>query len=70
MPISFSTSALGFSEEAFEFIAPLPVLGLGTSFAITPKLKLNQSIEILYLGFADFLIPRLVFYCYSSFGIV
>ena len=54
MPISFSTSALGFSEEAFEFIAPLPVLGVGTSFAITPKLKLNQSIEILYLEFSTF----------------
>ena len=54
MPISFSTSALGFSEEAFEFIAPLPVLGLGTSFAITPKLRLNQSIEILYLEISTF----------------
>ena len=54
MPISFSTSALGFSEEAFEFIAPLPVLGLGTSFAITHKLKLNQSIEILYLEISTF----------------
>ena len=54
MPISFSTSALGFSEEAFEFIAPLPVLGVGASFAITPKLKFKQSIEILYLKISNF----------------
>ena len=54
MPISFSTSALGFSEEVADFIAPLPVVGLGTSFAITPKLYLIQSIEILYLKIATF----------------
>ena len=54
MPISFSTSALGFSEEAFEFVAPLPVLGVGASFAITPKLKFKQSIEILYLKISNF----------------
>lgn len=54
MPISFSTSALGLSEEVADFIAPLPVLGLGSSFAITPKLYLKQSIEILYLEIATF----------------
>lgn len=54
MPISFSTSALGISEEVAEFIAPLPVLGLGTNFAITPKLFLKQSIEILYLEISNF----------------
>jgi len=54
MPISFSTSALGFSKEAFEFTAPLPLFGLGTSFAITPKFRLNQSIEIFYLEISTF----------------
>jgi len=54
MPISYSTSALGFSKEAFEFIAPLPVLGLGTSFALTPKFRLNQSIEVFYLEISNF----------------
>ena len=54
MPISFSTSALGLSEEVAEFIAPLPVFGLRTNFAISPKLFLKQSIEILYLEISNF----------------
>jgi hypothetical protein len=54
MPISFSTSALGLSEEVADFIAPLPVFGLGANFAITPKLYLKQSIEILYLEISTF----------------
>lgn len=49
MPIDFSTSALGLSEEAVYFVAPLPVLGLQTQFAITPKIYLKQTIEVLYL---------------------
>lgn len=49
MPINFSTSALGLSEEAVYFVAPLPVLGLQTQFAITPKIYLKQTIEVLYL---------------------
>jgi hypothetical protein len=54
MPISFSTSALGLSGEVAEFIAPLPVLGISTKFAITPKLFLKQGIEILYLEISNF----------------
>jgi hypothetical protein len=54
MPISFSTSALGFSGEAAEFVAPLPVIGLGANFAITPKLHLKQTFEVLYLEFSTF----------------
>jgi hypothetical protein len=54
MPISFSTSALGLSEEVADFIAPLPVFGLGANFAITPKLYLKQSFEILYLKISTF----------------
>lgn len=51
MPISFSTSALGLSDESVYFVAPLPVLGLQTDFAITPKIILTQNIEVLYLDF-------------------
>ena len=29
-------------------------MGLGTSFAITPKIRLNQSIEIFYLEISTF----------------
>jgi hypothetical protein len=54
MPIRFSTTALGLSEEVADFIAPLPVLGLGANFAITPKLYLKQSFEILYLKISTF----------------
>lgn len=54
MPMSFSTSAMGFEEEAADFVAPLPVLGLGTDFAIAPKFYLLQSIEILYLKIDTF----------------
>ncbi len=54
LPISFSTSALGLSEEVAEFIAPLPVLGVSSNFAISPKLFLKQSIEVLYLEISSF----------------
>lgn len=54
MPIKFSTSALGLSEEATSFVAPLPVFGLGTNFAITPKLYIKQSVEFLYLKISNF----------------
>ncbi|MBA7549234.1 hypothetical protein ES705_41710 [subsurface metagenome] len=48
MPVTFSTTALGSTGTVTEFTAPLPVLGLRTDFAITPKLLLKQSIHILY----------------------
>jgi len=54
LPISFYTSALGLSEEVAEFIAPLPVLGLSSNFAISPKLFLKQHIDILYLEISGF----------------
>jgi len=53
MPISFSSSALKSSRETASFTAPLPVVGLGTSFAITPKLYLKQSVEVLYLDISN-----------------
>jgi hypothetical protein len=54
LPISFYTSALGLSEEVAEFIAPLPVLGLSSNFAISPKLFLKQNIDLLYLEISGF----------------
>jgi len=54
MPINFSTTALGLSEEKVQFIAPLPVLGVSSNFAITPKLFFKQSIDILYLNTSSF----------------
>ncbi len=54
MPMDFSTSALGFSEESFYFVAPLPTLGFHTQFAITPKFFIKQSIELFYLEILSF----------------
>ena len=74
LPISFSTSALGLSEEVAKFIAPLPVLGISSNFAISPKVCLKQSIEILYLEISSFkgnitdLIIRLEYNPWKHFG--
>ena len=54
IPIRFSTKGLNYSEVKTQFTAPLPVLGISTSFAITPKLKFRQSIEFLYIRFSNF----------------
>ncbi len=54
MPINFSTSAMDQAEVNADFIAPLPVLGISTDFAITPKIHLKQSIEFFYLEFSNF----------------
>jgi hypothetical protein len=54
MPFSFSTSALGLSEEVMDATIPLPVLGFGFDFAIKPKLILRQSIDVLYLKISTF----------------
>lgn len=48
MPIKFSFSTPTTTEEAADFIAPLPVIGLHNSFAITPKVSFIQNIDILY----------------------
>ncbi len=54
MPISFSTVGLNLPEVSTSITAPLPVLGLSTEFAITPKLNFKQSIEFLYLEFSNY----------------
>jgi len=54
MPITFSASALNLKETATDFVAPLPVLGIGNTFAITPKLYLEQNVDFLYLKISNF----------------
>ena len=41
-------------EEGFDFIVPLPVLGLFGSYALTPKLYLNASSEFFGLEYEEF----------------
>ncbi len=54
MPIKFEVGIGGATDEATDFIAPLPVIGLRTDFAITQKLYIKQGIEVLYLGLDGF----------------
>lgn len=54
MPISFSVKALDLNEVASDFVAPLPVVGIRSNFAITPKLHLKQSVDFLYMKIANF----------------
>jgi len=54
LPISFSIDALGLTDNAVYFVAPLPIFGIKTSFAVTPKVFINQSIELLYLKIGTF----------------
>jgi len=54
MPLSFSVKASGPEEQATDFVAPLPVLGLRSDFLITKKLFLRQSVELLLLNIDNF----------------
>lgn len=54
MPTAFSINAKELSEKATDFVAPLPVLGIATIFAVTPKLYLEQSVDFLYLKISNF----------------
>jgi len=51
--LKLSISALGTAEEE-KITAPLPVLGLRGTFALTPKLFFKESIEFFYLEIDDF----------------
>ncbi len=52
--IEFGVSAAGVGDTEEDITAPLPVVGLHLDFAITPKLFLKQSFEVLYLEIGDF----------------
>lgn len=50
MPISFELHAFGFKNQTSDFVAPLPLIGLYSSFSITPKFHITQSLELLYFN--------------------
>lgn len=58
MPIEFGLSGRidGVVEESLveSITAPLPVLGLGFDFAITPKWFLRQQLDLFYLEYDNF----------------
>ncbi|MCB0806161.1 MAG: hypothetical protein KDC05_10215 [Bacteroidales bacterium] len=47
MPVNFSIEYLDI--QTAKFVAPLPVIGLRSSFQITPKVTLKQSAELFYI---------------------
>jgi hypothetical protein len=54
LPINFSFQSTVSSGQSAKLTAPLPVLGLRSNFAITPKLFLMQEAELLYLKVDNF----------------
>jgi len=56
MPISFEIDASGGFEghESESITAPLPVLGIRTDFAITPKIFLKYNLDFFYLEIDQF----------------
>lgn len=60
MPISVAIDAIDVNAvttggtEGVSFVAPLPVLGLYTNFAFTPKLIMRQSIDFFYIKLGTF----------------
>jgi hypothetical protein len=41
-------------EEFEELLIPLPVIGLRTNFALTPKFILKESLDLFYLKYESF----------------
>lgn len=74
MPLSFSVTTPNNTQRVADFTAPLPVLGLRTDFAITPKFTIKQSAELLYLKILDYegritdLTVRLEYTPFKHFG--
>lgn len=54
MPITFSAAADDSKGTSTAFVAPLPVIGLRTNFAVTPKFYIMQNLEVLYLTIGNF----------------
>ena len=58
MPIEFGVEAIaggiGQRKLVEDITAPLPALGIGFDFAITPKWFLRQQVELFYLEIGDF----------------
>ena len=54
MPIGFSIFTPMNESDFFQFVAPLPSLGVTTDFYISPKLTFSQSLDIFYIQFNSF----------------
>ncbi len=62
MPIGFSigvqeNQSIGVEakeSDFFQFVAPLPALGVTTDFYIGPRWTFSQSLDLFYIQFADF----------------
>ena len=54
MPIEFGLGEQGEDVPETSITAPLPTLGFGFDFAITPKWFVRQSIDAMYLEFDNF----------------
>jgi len=54
MPIKFGLGEQGKEFTETDITAPLPTLGLGFDFAITPKWFLRQSVDVMYIEFDNF----------------
>lgn len=50
MPLSFRLEAPGIEAQATDFVAPLPLVGLSTTVRLTPKFRLTQNTELLYIA--------------------
>ncbi len=53
MPVTLKAKAPNSQEALTKFTAPLPLVGLRSGFKITKKFFLKQSIELLYVAFAN-----------------
>ena len=54
MPIGFSISSGTNESDFFQFIAPLPSLGVTTDFYIGPRWTFSQSLDIFFIQFSSF----------------
>jgi len=54
MPLNLLIESDSHISESTQFVAPLPVLGLRSDFAFTPRLFMKQSVDVLYLKIDNF----------------
>ena len=54
MPIKFTFESSGRETKKTDITAPLPVLGISTEFAFSPRVVLIQSADLLYIKLGNF----------------
>ncbi len=54
MPIGFSVGTDKKQSDFFQFVAPLPALGVTTDFYIGPRWTFSQSFDLFYIQFGSF----------------